>query len=529
MADSQRYPESTEDEAAVTEHLLAEDDQVPRDYRQPLARQVASNLFASPDRVADARRYLQGLPKPRIFAAAAVIVLLASLYTLSSQSFASRSARPAPSREAVEYWKSELDADVAAQAALAQRQAERVDQRQLVLSRAESEGLRRNDRSRGSGTPIILDWPAPPYFWAEHYGKGEGERIDVEGCAVECRLISGPLNETKRADAHVLIEYNTWRGHIEGLPKDGPRTLAPHQRAALHSLEPNSARLARTDELKLFDIFSHFSAYADVRFETYPRLLCDGPPSDKCDGLAELEEAAVADRWFGKERNRSPFFDEELARQAPLPADGVRLATFISNCGGGTRNRLIAELTKEGIIFDHYGKCKEDVFGGEKQNYSSIVTELVPGHGWPAKMKILALYDFVLVAENTVLSDYISEKTTQGLLAGGVPIVLGAPNLIDEVQGNSRDPVFIDATQYSPAELADMLKELAAQPDLRAPYRSWVKQLPHHPIVEYARRAREHDFTTRNMMTPMCSLCEHYHQFYDWSGESPLLSSSPIE
>lgn len=63
----------------------------------------------------------------------------------------------------------------------------------------------------------------------------------------------------------------------------------------------------------------------------------------------------------------SPFFDDELAKQAPLPAGGVRLATFISNCGGGTRNRLIAELTKEGIIFDHYGKCKEDVFGGEKQ------------------------------------------------------------------------------------------------------------------------------------------------------------------
>lgn len=91
----------------------------------------------------------------------------------------------------------------------------------------------------------------PPYFWTKHFGKGEGERIDVEGCAVECRLISGPLNDTERADAHVLIEYNTWHGHIEGLSKDGSRTLAAHQRAALHSLEPNSARLVRTNELKV--------------------------------------------------------------------------------------------------------------------------------------------------------------------------------------------------------------------------------------------------------------------------------------
>lgn len=64
----------------------------------------------------------------------------------------------------------------------------------------------------------------------------------------------------------------------------------------------------------------------------------------------------------------SPFFDAELAKKAPLPTeDGPRLATFISNCGGGSRNRLITDLVKEGIIFDHYGKCKEDVFGGAPQ------------------------------------------------------------------------------------------------------------------------------------------------------------------
>jgi hypothetical protein len=85
---------------------------------------------------------------------------------------------------------------------------------------------------------------------------------------------------------------------------------------------PRTCPLELTAALRsqLFDIFSHFSQYADLRFETYPRLLCDGPPSDKCDGLAELEEAATSDHWFGKERNRRCVTGNETRRSlTPAP------------------------------------------------------------------------------------------------------------------------------------------------------------------------------------------------------------------
>jgi hypothetical protein len=150
--------------------------------------------------------------------------------------------------------------------------------------------------------------------------------------------------------------------------------------------------------------------------------------------------------------------------------------------------------------------------------------------------QILALYDFVLVAENTVLSDYISEKVTQGLLAGGIPIILGAPNLGLEIQpslagappssspsGTSIHPMFLDATRFTPAELAAELRSLHASHARRKEFHSWLEALPSKdlPIVRYAQRTMEHDFTTKNMMQPLCQLCEFYHEGSDWVGEAP--------
>lgn len=179
-----------------------------------------------------------------------VLLLAYSLLALRRSLFTSAS-RPSRSTEAAAYWATELAANDAAQTELALRFEERQARRLSALARADSRALWRNDRSLNSGTPVVLNWPAPPYFWARYFGKGKGERIDVEGCAVACRLVSGPLNGSMQANAHVFIEYNTWRGHIEGLPEKGPRSLARYQKTALHSLEPNSALVEHSDQLKV--------------------------------------------------------------------------------------------------------------------------------------------------------------------------------------------------------------------------------------------------------------------------------------
>ncbi|KAL7342868.1 hypothetical protein BJY59DRAFT_708181 [Rhodotorula toruloides] len=330
------------------------------------------------------------------------------------------------------------------------------------------------------------------------------------------------------------MEYNTHRNRIDGLPATGPRSLRPWQKAALYSMEANSVLENHLDLLKLFDIFSHFSAYSDIRFETYIPNMCDDPEdaNSHCIGLPDVTSRAVADRWWGKDRTKSPFFDEQLAAQAPLPTGEVRLATFISNCYGSTRNRLIRELVEEGIVFDHYGKCKEDVFGGVPQNYSAKISALVkpdpdsPSQKlrWQAKMKILAMYPFVLILENTILSDYISEKITQGILAGGIPIILGAPNLASEIDPPTapHPPLYIDAMDYTPSELAAHLRRLAAEPALHAEYRAWTKTLPDAPVVEYARRTSDNNYLENGLMRPICDICQYYHENYDWETQAPV-------
>ena len=50
-------------------------------------------------------------------------------------------------------------------------------------------------------------------------------------------------------------------------------------------------------------------------------------------------------------------------------------------------------------------------------------------HGKEEKVKILEQYAFSVILENANLEDYVTEKVWQALLAGSVPIYLGAPNI----------------------------------------------------------------------------------------------------
>lgn len=89
-------------------------------------------------------------------------------------------------------------------------------------------------------------------------------------------------------------------------------------------------------------------------------------------------------------------------------------AAFISNCGARNfRLQALEALEKANIKIDSYGGCHRN------------------RDGHVDKVEALKHYKFSLAFENSNEEDYVTEKFFQSLVAGSVPIVVGAPNIQD--------------------------------------------------------------------------------------------------
>lgn len=78
--------------------------------------------------------------------------------------------------------------------------------------------------------------------------------------------------------------------------------------------------------------------------------------------------------------------------------------------------------------------------------------------GLASKLSITSRYKFSFSFENAIAPDYVTEKFYDPLLAGSVPVYLGAPNVESYAPV---DDCFINVADFSgPAELADYLLQL---------------------------------------------------------------------
>ncbi|PIN06054.1 Fucosyltransferase [Handroanthus impetiginosus] len=89
-------------------------------------------------------------------------------------------------------------------------------------------------------------------------------------------------------------------------------------------------------------------------------------------------------------------------------------AAFISNCGSQNfRLQALVALENANIKIDSYGGCHRN------------------RDGRVDKVETLKRYKFSLAFENSIEEDYVTEKFFQSLVAGSVPVVIGAPNIED--------------------------------------------------------------------------------------------------
>ncbi len=102
---------------------------------------------------------------------------------------------------------------------------------------------------------------------------------------------------------------------------------------------------------------------------------------------------------------------------------------------------------------------------GKSQNNRRILWD----KGRATKLKILSRYLFYFAFENSNSPDYVSEQVFDGLVAGTVPVYLGAPNIEEYLPAKK---CIIKATDFPNA--ADLSKYLISLQKSRVEYESYL-------------------------------------------------------
>jgi alpha-1,3-fucosyltransferase 10 len=118
--------------------------------------------------------------------------------------------------------------------------------------------------------------------------------------------------------------------------------------------------------------------------------------------------------------------------------------------------------------------------------------------GRVTKLEVSSRYKFTLAFENAIDQDYVSEKFFDPLMAGSVPVYLGAPN-IDAFA--PAEHCFVNAADFAtPRDLARFLSDLAADDARYEQYHAWRSE-PFRSAFLAAAEAQRHD--------ALCRLAQH--------------------
>ncbi len=176
-------------------------------------------------------------------------------------------------------------------------------------------------------------------------------------------------------------------------------------------------------------------------------------------------------------------FASELTRR-PLPIPSTRpgtIAAFISSPANASgRIEYLSALMRH-VPVDSYGFVLNTVLDRGGDDGSPL-----------AKQRVLADHRYAIAFENACEDGYVTEKIYDALLAGAIPIYLGAA--IPEELLPARD-CYVDASSRSPAELAAELARIDQDPAALAALHAW-RTLPLPPgLPKLAARLAEHPFT----------------------------------
>ncbi|CAL0331323.1 unnamed protein product [Lupinus luteus] len=169
-----------------------------------------------------------------------------------------------------------------------------------------------------------------------------------------------------------------------------------------------------------------------------------------------------------------------MAPVKPKTEDALA-AAFISNCAARNfRLQALEALENENIKIDSYGGCHRNKDGRVN------------------KLETLKRYKFSLAFENSNEEDYVTEKYFQSLVAGTVPVVVGAPNIQEFAP--SRGAILHIKDIEDVESIAKTMKHLAENPEAYNQSLRWKYEGPSDSFKALVDMAAVHS---------SCRLCIH--------------------
>jgi len=137
------------------------------------------------------------------------------------------------------------------------------------------------------------------------------------------------------------------------------------------------------------------------------------------------------------------------------------------------RGAYLRELAKR-LDVHQYGRCGNRSIPGDR--------------GSASKLDVCSTYKFNLAFENAIAVDYVTEKFYEPLLAGCVPVYLGAPNVAEFAPV---EDCYINTNNFSgPAELAEYLLYLDRDDQAYGRYLNW-RERPYNSSFQALCRKNE--------------------------------------
>ena len=164
--------------------------------------------------------------------------------------------------------------------------------------------------------------------------------------------------------------------------------------------------------------------------------------------------SGLFDLWMTYQQDADvwcPYIDKSfvpaLHRAASPKSESSLAVAFVSSrFDRSGRTDLLRELMRH-MPINSYGKIEQN-------------RTLPRDEGTLTRRDVQSRYRFSLAFENAIDRDYVTEKFFDPLMAGSVPVYLGAPNIEEFAPG---DDCFIDVRRFArPELLAAHLRELAA-------------------------------------------------------------------